>query len=131
MNPIEVKDSDLAVSIPQELDRLLKSGQSLTFHKGQVLVYEGHHPYGIFVLQSGKVDFYREGALCRERHLRIFPQGPVIGLDCFLNDGTSCCTCRAVEDCQVTFISKTHLIPSLKELANLPRFSEQGNKNGE
>ncbi len=101
-------------SLLQKLDPLLKEGQPLTFRKGQVLIYEGHHPYGIFILQSGKVSFYHDGGSCRQEHLQKTPLGKVLGLDFFLKDEISCCTCIVEEDCQVLFISKTQLMPYLE-----------------
>ena len=91
---------------------LIKEGQPLTFKKGQALFYEGHSPYGIFLIQSGEVEFWKEdGNTTQDNHRYTIPQGEIIGLDVFASDEVHCCTCMASEDCQAVFISKTQLLP--------------------
>jgi len=100
--------------LKEHWDDLLKQGQKLSFHKDQFLCYEGHEPYGIFVLWSGKVDFSQGETSCEEPHLCSFSQGKVIGLHHFFSKTPFCCSCVAVTYCQITFISKTQLLPYLK-----------------
>ncbi len=93
---------------------LLKEGQELTFKKGQVLFYEGHNPYGLMVLRSGKVSFQEGADPCRGEHMVPVAKGEVIGVEPFFSESPYCCTCVATEDCRVTFIPKSLLL-SLKE----------------
>ena len=94
---------------------LLREGQGLGFKAGQVIAYEGHDPYGLFVILEGKVKFSKAGISCQEGHLWRAPKGMVVGLEPFFRQTPFCCTCTAGEDCRVTFISKTQLLP-FKEL---------------
>ncbi len=89
---------------------LLTEGQNLIFHKGQALFYEGHVPCGLFVLLSGHVQFTREGLPTQDTHLEPAPQGTVVGLEPFSLGTHYCCTCTAIEECRVVFISKTQLL---------------------
>ena len=94
---------------------LLKEGQPLTFRKGQSLLYEGHTPYGIFVLQSGRVRFIKGSASCNAaEHLCPAPQGKVIGLHHFFSETPFCCSCNAETDCRLVFISKTQLMSCME-----------------
>lgn len=86
----------------------------MTFHKGQVFFYEGHTPYGLFVLKSGGVQFSKDETACGEEHLWSSPNGKVVGLHPFFDETPYCCTCTAKQDCKVIFISKTQLL-NLKE----------------
>ncbi|MDO8462547.1 MAG: cyclic nucleotide-binding domain-containing protein [Deltaproteobacteria bacterium] len=99
-------------SLKEHWDHLLKEGQELSFRKGQALFYEGHVPYGIFVLRSGKVQFVRGDDSCGEEpHLVQASKGKIIGLSHFFEESPFCCTCVALSDCKLTFISKTQLHP--------------------
>lgn len=90
-------------------DELLETGQKISFSKGQVLFYEGHSPYGIFVLKSGKVRFSVGEKPCPVDHLWKAPKGNGIGLHHFFDQTPFCCTCIALTDCKMVFISKTQL----------------------
>lgn len=102
-------------SIQARLDELLKGGQELTFRKGQVLFYEGHIPYGVFVIRSGGVNFVQGETPCEGEHLWPSSRGKVVGLRHVIDGTPSCCTSMATEDCEATFISKTLILPYLYE----------------
>ncbi|MDO8519158.1 MAG: cyclic nucleotide-binding domain-containing protein [Deltaproteobacteria bacterium] len=80
------------------------------FHKGQSIFYEGHNPYGIFVLSSGNVRFV-SSQKCGTDHVWQSPSGKVLGLKFFFEDRPYCCDCIAKGECEVVFISKTQLEP--------------------
>lgn len=92
---------------------LQKEGQKLTFRNGQVIFYEGHNAYGIFVIESGKVEFAKGARPCTDDHFWQTPTGEVIGLHHFLADTSYCCTCTALKNCRFVFISKSQLAPYL------------------
>ena len=85
----------------------------MAFGEGQVLFYDGHYPYGLFVILEGEVGFAKEGVPCSGDHFWESPRGRVIGLDSFVKGTSSCCTSRATRRCRVVFISKTQLLPFL------------------
>ena len=92
---------------------LLAVGQEMVFSKGQVLFYEGHYPYGLFVLLSGEISFTKNGIQCRDHHLWQSPKGNVIGVESFTDDTPSCCTSTATDDCRVMFLPKSRIFPLL------------------
>lgn len=95
---------------------LLEGSQEMTFSRNQVLFYEGHYPYGLFVLVSGEVSFTKNGQPCRGSHLWKSPKGEVIGVESLTSDAPSCCTSTAVQDSKVLFIPKSRLLPFLEPL---------------
>lgn len=101
-------------ALKEQWSQLLCEGQELTFKEGQVLFYEGHIAYGLFVLQSGHLRFMHGKRACKEDHLLSFPEGQVITPHHFSEGTPYYCTCTAASDCRLVFLSKTQLLP-LKE----------------
>lgn len=106
-------ETKILSSIQEHWQQLRKESQELNFHKGQVLFYEGHYPYGIFIITDGEVQFTRAGLKSPNKHRLPCSMGEVIGLDTFLQGIPYCCSCTAQEKCHVIFISKTQLLPFL------------------
>src|SRR3989338_6277077 len=95
--------------IESNQDWILSQGQEMTFRKGQNTFYEGHQPYGIFLLISGNIKFSNKAKSCSENHFWRCGSKKIIGLE-FLENGTPFCfSCRATSDCSVIFLSKTSL----------------------
>jgi len=86
-------------------------GHRLTFKEGQVLFYEGHFPYGFYILNAGAVLFQCEGGLCSKSHHEFWGEKRVIGLEPFLKNIPYSCTCLADSSCELVFISKTECFP--------------------
>ncbi|MBI2082130.1 MAG: cyclic nucleotide-binding domain-containing protein [Deltaproteobacteria bacterium] len=104
-------NEEILSALKGQWGNLLKKGQPLIFHKGQVLVYEGHDPYGVFVIQSGDIQFTKGKSSCPAEHFWHSPKGNVLGVEHFFDGSPFCCTCVATSDCRVVFISKTQLLP--------------------
>lgn len=96
-------------TLNKKLNTVLKEGRKISFNKDHSLFYEGHSPYGIYVLHSGQVRFVGEKKSCRTEHIRQMPHCEVIGIDDVIDGTPHCCTCIAETDCEVTFISNAHL----------------------
>jgi CRP-like cAMP-binding protein len=99
----------MSTPLPPGWDASVSEGQPIDFKRGQVLFYEGHIPYGVFVILSGHVSLVEGHSPCLHEHSRMSPQGLVFGLDAALEGIPSCCTCVADEDCRAVFVSKTLL----------------------
>ncbi len=99
-------------------ESLLSEGKEVSFRAGQIIAYEGHVPFGLFVLLSGEVRFShvdnQKEQPCDEDHLTSMPQGNVIGMESLFPGAQMCCTCTAKTDCNLIFISKTQLIPLIE-----------------
>ena len=88
----------------------------VAFKTDQTIFYEGHHPYGLFVILKGRVRFVAGDCPSPhpEHHFRI-EQGDVVGLPHVWDDTPACCSCVADTDCEALFISKTLLLQHLKK----------------
>jgi len=108
-------------ALEDHLSSLSKQGELIKFHKGQVLFYEDHEPYGIYQVRSGKIKITSDKESCPiEEQLLDTTKGKIIGLYPLLQGVPSCCTGTAETDCEVIFISKTLLQPLLEEIAQIP-----------
>lgn len=102
-------------TLSEHWGELLKASQEMTFSKGQVLFYEGHYPYGLFVLLSGDISFSKNGQPCGESHLWKSPKGEVIGVESLVGESPSCCTSMAERDSTVVFIPKSRILAVIGE----------------
>lgn len=80
-----------------DIDHLVTN---LEFRPGQVLFYEGHLPYGLFILLDGEVivDLSQRKKKIKPKHL--------LGVDAFLNNSSYSFTAKAATKCKVSFLSK-------------------------
>ena len=102
-------NGDVLTVLAHHWEDLRKEAQPLAFRKGQVLFYAGHSPYGIFVIETGKVEFMQGGTVCPDDHYWKSPRGEALGLHHFFSGTPYCCTCTAANNCKLLFISKTQL----------------------
>lgn len=99
----------IPASLKNKWNEICSQAQLLSFRKGQTLFYEGHAPYGVFVIKSGKVQYSQGGNACAQEHIWNSPQGEVIGLYHLFSNTPYCCTGNAASDCETLFVSKTQL----------------------
>lgn len=106
-------ERDFSALSESQWNEAIARGQPLTFHKNQVLFYEGHLPYGIFLVRSGKVALSSGGEICAAESWSA-PQGKIFGISHVVSGSPFCCTGVAAEDCEVVFISKSRLVALLE-----------------
>jgi CRP-like cAMP-binding protein len=91
------------------------------YRKGQVLFYQGHYPYGIFLIHSGRLelrDTLKEAAIPCE-----LGKGTLIGVDLLQTDLPYPYTGIAAEDVEASFLEKVRFFELLKSedaLVHLP-----------
>ncbi len=108
-------ESASAEALREHWSDLIQRGEVLHFHPGQVLCYEDHAPYGLFVIKQGVVECQRGGKPCTESHFWQSPDGKqVIGIHHLAEGAILCCTCTATSDCEVLFLSKSEILPLLQ-----------------
>ncbi|MDX1386745.1 MAG: cyclic nucleotide-binding domain-containing protein, partial [bacterium] len=99
--------------IPSDLNRLIQNlvpkGLRLTYKKGQILFYEGHIPYGVYLILSGKLSFSTQDTSCPEERPLKIDEGDLYGLEALIHNAPFCCTATAKTDCVVIFLPKTSL----------------------
>lgn len=100
--------------LESQWSKLKKQAQALHFKKGQILFYEGHLPYGIYLIESGKLVFRKDEKTCFKEHEFRIHKDRVIGLHTLLDNLSNECSCEAETECNLLFVSKTQLSHFLK-----------------
>ena len=88
------------------MDRLQHGYETVTYAKGQVLFQEGHTPWGLFYIQSGKVKLYKYGSDGKEQIIRIAGAGEFVGYTALLNDMKYHVSASILEEAVLAFIPR-------------------------
>lgn len=118
------KVQSLPAEAEQQLAALLEQGETVRFSKGQVLFYEGHEPYGIWVVRSGKVKVVSSGLRCTAEAVWHSRAGDILGMWPLYRGRPFCCTGTAQTRCELVFISKSLVEDFLRSL-----FGEKSTKD--
>lgn len=89
---------------------LKKQARPISFRKGQVLFYEGHSPYGLFLLLKGELRFLHHGKTCSEKHYWNFQDTQILCLKSFLKNSSYTCHAYLLSDADFLFLSKTEFL---------------------
>lgn len=100
-------------------DELIQEGTLLGFKGGQTLFYQGHLPYGVFVIASGWVDLVFEEKNGLRETFRA-PLNTPIGIDLLYDSFPYPFTAIAREPVVAFFIEKNSLMRILKPEASRP-----------
>ncbi len=105
-----------------EKELFLEQTESLSFKKGKLIFYEGGIPTGAFLVESGRAKIYKTGLDGKDQIFYVYKTGDLLGYHALLCDEHYEDSCEALEDCKISFISKTnfeeliHNIPDLNKL---------------
>lgn len=89
-------------------DKLIEQSVLHQYHKGQVLFYKGHLPYGVFIIMSGQVSLVGSEQDGQDQGLPVLPYNP-IGFDVLLSQQHYPFTAIAKSDVKAAFIAKSSL----------------------
>ena len=93
---------------PEQLQKWREKVPPFTCKTGQTLFYEGHYPYGVYVIHSGTLALK---ARKRSRSKRILvSSGSAVGLDLILEDRPFPWTGVIQEDVEISFLARTEAI---------------------
>ncbi len=96
-----LKAGEHCLAVKRQLRKWLKGGEVLHFKKGQVLFYEGHQPFGFFLISEGAV-------------VPTPLEDKTMGLFHLLTDTPYCSTCTAASDLSALFFPKAFVFAHLK-----------------
>lgn len=99
--------------LADHLGELKEEGEKLRFAKGQILFYQEHEPYGLFVLKKGEVSLLRQKKDARAPTVDK-PADKLLGLTHLLTNTPYCSSCRADEEVEVVFFPKGALTQFLQ-----------------
>jgi CRP-like cAMP-binding protein len=117
-----ITNSDIIPISLKDLTDLNDIATSHIFKPGQVIFYEGHLPYGLFILLDGTIE------MINKKNCEKINAGAILGINSFLNSDFYSGTAKAVTSCKVNFLSKSTFhdlaqknykqIPWIKEMLN-------------
>lgn len=85
------------------LTDLVKVEESLGFEAGQTIFYEGHYPYGVYVLRKGRVRLFTKKENSQDQLLKIVEPVQVLGEEAFLEKRPFEYSAKAETDVMITF----------------------------
>ena len=100
----------------------LEHTETLFFKKGKLIFYEGGIPTGAFLVESGRAKIYKTGLDGKDQIFYVYKAGDLLGYHALLCDEHYEDSCEALEDCKISFISKSNFqvmidrIPDLNQL---------------
>lgn len=115
-------DKILSSLTEKERSLFLEQSEELMFKKGKLIFYEGGIPTGAFVVNSGRTKIYKTGLDGKDQIFYVYKAGDLLGYHALLCEEQYEDSCEALEDCKISFISKTrfqkllHQIPNLNQL---------------
>lgn len=114
-------ESDKILSSLNDSDRNLffEYSENLMFKKGKLIFYENGIPTGAFLVQSGRAKIYKTGLDGKDQIFYVYKSGDLFGYHALLCDESYEDSCEALEDCKISFISKTNFNRLIKEVPNL------------
>lgn len=100
----------------------LEHTEPLSFKKGKLIFYEGGIPTGAFLVESGRAKIYKTGLDGKDQIFYVYKAGDLLGYHALLCDEHYEDSCEALEDCKISFISKSNfqaMIDSIPDLNQL------------
>lgn len=93
--------------IKTQLAEVVQAEERLNYKKDQIIFYQGHQPYGLYVIRKGRVLLRRH-----EGHEEVLSEsmlgpGDYLGLQAFLRDEIYRETAIATDDVELSFFSKS------------------------
>ncbi len=76
------------------------------FKKGEIIFKEGHHAYGLYCINGGKVKLSKNGDMGKEHIVRMAAPGDVLGYRAILSGERYSASATALEDCNLCFVPK-------------------------
>ena len=99
--------------IEENLKKFADKGEKVFLQKGHVLFYEGHAPYGFYILKKGGIRFSRTNMHGQKIFLPV-GEDKIFGLYHLVTNTPYCATAEAKSDLEVLFISKSVILDSLE-----------------
>ncbi|MGB3180190.1 MAG: Crp/Fnr family transcriptional regulator [Cyclobacteriaceae bacterium] len=98
-----------------ELEEVNEAKSCTVYKKGQVLLYEGTRPLGVFCINRGKVKIYKLGSDGKEQIVRIAKEGDILGYKAMISEETYPVTAETLEPCTICFLPKSEFLSLLSE----------------
>lgn len=101
------------IEIAGRLEDLLPQAGEIHYKKGHVIFYEGHHPYGFYILKKGEIILSRIAMNGARENLSYRTEGP-LGLFHLITNTPHCATATAHNNVELLFIPKSVVLDFLR-----------------
>lgn len=91
--------------VKKYLANLVQAEERVNYKSGQVLFYEGHKPYGIYVLRKGRIRLFKKKN-SGEELLKIIEPTQILGENEFMESRYFTYSAKAETDISVSFFSR-------------------------
>ncbi len=100
------------------LENMAREASILDFESGEILYEQGMSPIGLFVLQAGRVKFYRQSK-GKTQILAVLAPGECFGAESFPDDTPCPWTAEAMVDATTIYIEPNALLKCFQDHADL------------
>lgn len=97
------------------LQELSLSRSTHLYKKGQSIFYEGHKPFGVYCVTSGKIKLYKYAPEGKEYIVRLASGGDLLGYRAFFTDEPYQASAESIEDATVCFLDKQVFLKVLQQ----------------
>lgn len=105
-------EATMLKKIGEHLEEIVSQGGELHFKKGHVIFYEGHKPYGFYLLKKGTITLSRF-LMNNDKEELVGGEQEVFGLFHLLTNTPHCAMAVAKTDVVALFIPKSAVIQFL------------------
>ncbi|XOV94780.1 MAG: Crp/Fnr family transcriptional regulator [Bacteroidota bacterium] len=102
-----------------EVEYIKEHSRKLHFKKGSLLFHEYGIPTGVYLLEYGRAKIYKTGFNGKEQIFYIYKEGDLLGYHALICHENYEDSCEAIEDCEISFISKDDFLNLLKRIPKL------------
>lgn len=81
--------------------------ERLQYKAGQVIFYEGHYPYGVYILRKGRVRLFTKAVDGEARLLKIVEPEQILGEEAYRSGRPFGYSAEAETDVAIGFVSRT------------------------
>lgn len=107
-------EKDILGAVLDHVDSLASLGGEVHFQKDHVIFYDGHHPFGFYILKKGEV-FLSRTTVFGLREDFTNPKKKLYGLFHLLTHTPHCAMAVAKTDVAMIFVPKSVVIEFLKK----------------
>ena len=92
--------------VEKYLGGLIQAEQQLEYKAGQTIFYEGHQPYGIYIVRKGRVRFFHGPEGREEKLIQVVGPGHMFCEEPFLKNTPYGFSAKAETDVSLSFFSR-------------------------
>jgi CRP-like cAMP-binding protein len=88
---------------------LVQVEERLDYKAGQTIFYEGHYPYGVYVLRKGRIRLFTKKENEVEELLKIVEPPQILGEEAFAENKSFGYSAKAETDVSISFFSRASM----------------------